>query len=256
MRFDASHLCGAARPSRLDVFDPRCRVICALFLSAALASVQSFPGLLAGSLVPLALLFEARYDFTTTTGPSGLHGLLGTLAHVNAFSVFAFIFLPFTFTGPGPLPGLRMALLITCKLNLISVVLIRMVAALGVVRVDNVLSGLRLPIKMRVLLLLTARYVLLLLERVGTMTSAIRLRAPLLRGRRMCAAFACMLGTTLIHSSDRAERAMLAMRCRAGGDTLAGFSQGYPLTWRWRDTGLCALFAANIAAIAAVCFFV
>jgi energy-coupling factor transporter transmembrane protein EcfT len=135
--------------------------------------------------------------------------------------------------------------LLTCKLNLISITLIRMVAELGMGRLDGVLCEFRLPEKMRVLLLLTLRYSLLLMERVATMTRAIRLRAPKLGGKRLCHAFACMLGTTLIHSSDRAERSMLALRCRGG---MAGFSQ-YRLqdsiNWRLRDTLLCAFFTAN-----------
>jgi energy-coupling factor transporter transmembrane protein EcfT len=97
---------------------------------------------------------------------------------------------------------------------------------------------------MRVLLLLTLRYTLLLMDRVSAMTRAIRLRAPALRGKRLCLAFACMLGTTLIHSSDRAERSALAMRCRGG---IAGFSQYRTEHWRLCDTLLCAFFAANTA---------
>jgi energy-coupling factor transporter transmembrane protein EcfT len=226
-------------------------VFCALALSAALASVQSFPGLLAGGAVPLLLLF--------TGSPLEL---ARALARVNAVTIFVWILLPLTVPGPRAagvfsVEGLRLALLTTCKLNLISITLIRMVAALGMGRIDDVLGGFRLPKKMRALLLLTMRYVLLLTERVSTMTRAIRLRAPGLRGGRMCAAFACMLGTTLIHSSDRAERAMLAMRCRAGSDTfcLSGFSRCRPLRWRARDTALCLFFAANAALVAAVCFY-
>jgi energy-coupling factor transporter transmembrane protein EcfT len=249
MQFDAGHICDAGKPSRLDIFDPRCRVFCALALSAALASAQSLPGLFAGGLVPFLLLFTGR--------PADLAKVL---AHVNAATVFVWLLLPLTVPGARTMgvfsvEGLRLALLTTCKLNLISVTLIRMVAELGMGRIDNVLGDFHLPKKMRVLLLLTMRYVLLLMERVATMTRAVRLRAPDLRGGRMCSAFACMLGTTLIHSSDRAERSMLAMRCRAGSDTLRGFSQCCPLRWRACDTALCLFFAVNIAAVAAVCFY-
>jgi energy-coupling factor transporter transmembrane protein EcfT len=226
-------------------------VFCALALSAALASARSLPGLLAGGAVPFLLLFAGN--------PADLGK---ALAHVNAVTVFIWLLLPLTVPGVSgervagvfSIEGLRLALLATCKLNLISVVLIRMVAALGMGRIDNVLGDFHLPEKMRVLLLLTMRYVFLLTERVAAMTRAVRLRAPDLRGGRMCAAFACMLGTTLIHSSDRAERSMLAMRCRAGSGTLRGFSQCCPLRWRARDTALCLFFAANIAAVAAACF--
>jgi cobalt/nickel transport system permease protein len=221
-------------------------MLCALLLSLVLASLQSLPGLLVGSIIPFLLLFAGD-----------LRELAKALAHVNTVTIFTWLLLPLTTPGPRiggifSVPGLYLALLVTYKLNLISVTLIRMVVELGVGRIDNVLGDLRIPQKMRVLLLLTMRYALLLMERIAMMTRAIRLRAPALRGRRMCSAYACMLGTTLIHSSDRAERSMMAMRCRGG---LAGFSQCCPLSWRPCDTLFCAFFTVNVALILAVCFY-
>jgi energy-coupling factor transporter transmembrane protein EcfT len=241
MRFHIDRIYDDRRPSRLDAFTPRCRVLCAAALTIPLASARSLPELLTGSVIPFLLLFAG--DFA---------GLWRSLAHINAVTFFAWILLPLTTPGPqisGVLPifsesGVRMALLLTCKLNLISVTLIRMVAELGIGRIDGVLNEFRFPEKMRVLLLLTLRYALLLMDRVSAMTRAIRLRAPKLGGKRLCRAFACMLGTTLIHSSDRAERSMLAMRCRGG---IAGFSQYRPGNWRLRDTLLCVFFAVNAA---------
>ena len=231
------HSCDAERPSRLDVFDPRCRMVCAFILTAALASVRTFPGLLAGAPVPCLLLFVGSFK-----------PLWRSLVHLNAVSIFVCILLPLTYPGD----GLGLALLIVLKLNLISVVMIRMVVSLGMGRIDNVLGDFRIPEKMRVLLLLTMRYVLLLADRVVTMTRAIFLRAPLLRGGALYRTFACMLGTTLIHSSDRAERSMQAIRCRGG---MAGFAQCCPLKWRVSDTALCAFFALNAAAMAGVSFY-
>jgi cobalt/nickel transport system permease protein len=242
VRFHIDRIYDGEHPSRLDIFDPRCRVLCAVLLTVLLASARSLPELLIGSVIPLLLVFAS--DFA---------GLRRSLAHINVVMFFAWILLPLTTPGPRiggvlPLfsdlsePGIRLALLLTCKLNLISVTLIRMVAELGMERVDGVLSEFRLPEKMRALLLLTLRYSLLMMDRVATMTRAIHLRAPALSGKRLWHAFACMLGTTLIHSSDRAERSMLAMRCRGG---MTGLSQYHPESWRLRDTLLCAFFAAN-----------
>ena len=237
MRFEAGQVRDVEQSSPLDIFDPRCRVLCALSFSAVLASAQSLPGVLAGSAVPLMLFFAGSVKELTKA-----------LLHVNIFALFAWILLPLAIPGPAA-SGLRLALLVTCKMNLISVTLIRMVAALGVGRLNNVLADFRLPEKMRVLLLLTARYTLLLMERVAVMTRALRLRAPGLRGGRLCSAFARMLGTTLIHSSDKAESSMLAMRCRGG---MAGFSQRRPMTWRLRDTLLCVFCALNAVLTAAI----
>ncbi|MDR1873444.1 MAG: energy-coupling factor transporter transmembrane protein EcfT [Synergistaceae bacterium] len=240
MQIDAAHIRDSERPSRLDVFDPRCRVLCAVLLAVVLASVRFLPGLLPGSLVPFLLLFAGE--------PKALAKML---VHVNAVTVFVWILLPITTPGPWG-EGLRLALLVTCKLNLISVVLIRMIAELGMGRIDNVLSSFHFSEKMRVLLLLTMRYVFLLMDCAVTMTRAICLRAPALRGTRLYSAFACMLGTTLIHSAARAERSMLAMRCRGG---MTGFARPCLLHWRPRDTLLCAFFAVNAAAVVVVCLY-
>lgn len=241
-----THACDAERPSRLDVFDPRCRVACAFALTAALASVQTFPGLLAGTPVPFLLLFIGD-----------LKSLSKTLVHLNVVGVFVCILLLLTYPGERVFgvfsaDGVKPALLIVLKLNLISVVMIRMIVALGMGRIDNVLGDFRISEKLRVLLLLTMRYVLLLAERVATMARAIFLRAPGLKGGLLYRAFACMLGTTLIHSSDRAERSMQAMRCRGG---MAGFSQCCPMRWRAADTLLCLFFALNVAAMACASFY-
>ena len=226
--------------SRLDAFDPRSRVICALFFAIALASVRSYSALAVGAIIPLLLVFVG--DLKT---------LAKALVRLNAVSVFACILLPFTYQverfGEFSFKGLELAMIITVKLNLISIVFLRMILPLGVSRIENVLEAFRVPEKIRVLLLLTMRYILLLSERVTTMTRAIFLRAPGVRGKRMLLAFSCMLGTTMIHSSDRASRSLLAMQLRGG---IAGFSQYIPTFWRSRDTFLCACFFINITAIA------
>jgi len=260
MRIDTARLRGAEpvcaeRKSRLDVFDPRARALCALSLAVALASAQSLPGLMAGSVIPFFLLL-LLYDGDR----EDLSKFARILARVNVMAAFMWILMPLTFPGPRAwifsVPGTRAALLFTCKLNLISAVLICMVVTLGVRGINNVLESLRVPEKMRALLLLTARYIFLLLERIAVMTRAIRLRAPNLRSLRLCSVFACMLGTTLIHSSDRAERSMLAMKLRSGDNPLSGFTQCRPMLWHRRDTALCAFFAANVIVIAAVSVFI
>ena len=92
----------------------------------------------------------------------------------------------------------------------------------------------------------STRCIFILAERAGTMVRAVQLRGPDLKGIPMCRTFACMLGTTLVHGSERSERMMLAIRCRGG---MAGFCQGRPLCWQGRDVLFCLLFALNVAVI-------
>ena len=142
-----------------------------------------------------------------------------------------------------------MGLLIAVRLNLISVVLLRMIVSMGPLRVDAALARLGLPEKLRALLLLALRGVFILTDRVSASLLALRLRAPRLGGLMRWKAFACVLASSLIQSSNRSERMMTALRCRGG---LAGFAQVPPLQWRRRDTVLCLLFALDAAAVLAL----
>ena len=240
MQLDTSGLRAEATPTGLDRFDPRGRVLCAFVLAFVLASVRSFPALFCGVPIVLVLFFLGE------PGP-----LARELLHLNAVGAFIALLLMLTypgerFWGPFSAAGLRFAALILLKLNLISVLLSRMILSLGVGRVDGVLARLGVPEKLRILLLLSTRCIFILAERAGTMVRAVQLRGPDLKGIPMCRTFACMLGTTLVHGSERSERMMLAIRCRGG---MAGFCQGRPLCWRGRDILFCLLFGLDVAAI-------
>ena len=244
MRFETSHIYGNEHSSPLDVFDPRCRVFCALAFSVALTSVKSLTGIFAGSLIPFLLLFTGKMKY-----------LAKVLIHTNFITCFAWILLPLMTPGDRlwglfSIPGIHLALSVTCKLNMISIVLVCMVAALGMGKINNLLGDFHITEKLRVLILLTMRYTFLLINQIAASMLAMRLRNPE-PGRRSLHTFACMLGTTLIHSSDRAERSMLAMRCRGG---MAGFSQYSPMKWRPRDTLLTIFFALNIVLIIVLSF--
>jgi energy-coupling factor transporter transmembrane protein EcfT len=232
--------------SKLDSIDSRCRVICAFCLALAAAAVDDTRALAFGSALPLCLLFM--------DGRDGLSHLVRMLVGVNKVSVLALIFLPLTYPGNRVMmffsvEGAAMALLIIWKLNIISVTLLKMVASMGTIGVNEALAALRFPIKLRMLLLLTMRYVFLMADRMSTMTRAIDLRAPDIKGATACKAYACMVGTTLVHSADRAERASLAMRCRGG---MNGFSQVLVRGWTWRESALCAAFSIYSMCVAAV----
>jgi energy-coupling factor transporter transmembrane protein EcfT len=245
MILDSVHaFSGRGNASRLDAIDPRCRVLCALCLAVTAAAVGGAPALAAGSVLPLWLL--------CVDGRSGILALARMLSGVNKVSVAALIFLPLTYPGDRVLmffsvEGARAALLIIWKLNIISVVLLRMVASMGITGVNDALAALRFPVKLRMLLLLTTRYVFLLADRMSAMARAIDLRAPDIRGKESYRAHACMVGTTLVHSADRAERASLAIGCRGG---MSGFSQSAVRGWTRREWALCALFLLNSICLA------
>jgi cobalt/nickel transport system permease protein len=176
------------------------------------------------------------------------------LAGVNKVSVLVLFFLPLTYPGDRVLvffsaDGMKMAILIIWKLNIISIPLLKMAASMGITGINDALAALHFPVKLRMLLLLTMRYVFLLADRMATMGRALCLRSPRMKGMQTYKAYACMVGTTLVHSSDRAERAALAIGCRGG---MSGFSRPDRQVWTWREWALCAIFFLNSACLAAI----
>jgi energy-coupling factor transporter transmembrane protein EcfT len=244
----AYHAGGA--PSRLDALDPRCRVVGAAALALAISSVRGASALATVSLLPAMFVF--------VDGRKGVSPLLKTLASINKISALVWILLPFTypghrFLGVFSLQGLEMAFAITWKMNMISIAMARLVASMGVGGIDGALCGLRVPLKLRMLLILSVRYVFLLSDRVAAMTKAICARAPKLGAMATLRVMACMIGTTLIHCSDKAERSAKALRARGGID---GFRPRGNRRWALRDSVFCAAFfvyLASVAIIDAIC---
>lgn len=223
----------AAASSGLDALDPRARLLCGLAYSLALSSLGPRSLVLAAPPVLLLLL----------CGP--IRPLLRTLLRLNAASLIMVILLVLTY----PSQGLRLGLLVVARLNLISIVLFRMVLALGPGRADAALSRLGLPEKLRALLLLTLRGIFILAEGERTALTALHLRAPKLRPLLGLQAFASLTASSLLQGADRSARMALALELRGG---LAGFAQARPLSWRRWDTALClgtALYLLTIGAL-------
>lgn len=230
-----------AEATILDAFDPRARFACAFALAAAFSLLRSAPGLILGGAAPCLLLFAG-----------GRAPLLLALLRVNLAGFFVCLLLPLT--GPGErlwgffsVDGLRLGLLVMYRLNLITVVMHRLVVSMGTRRIGDLLAALRLPEKLRVLLLLTVRHISILADRAVMMRRAVSLRGTRLSWRRACYAFACGVGSAMVHGQDRAERSRVAVECRGG---FAGFSQYTAMAWQPRDTILCLACAVYLAAMA------
>ena len=227
---------------RLSAFDPRARLLCALGFALLISSLRSPAALACASLLPLALL------------PGGaMRPLLRDLLRLNAATAVILLFTTLTWPGErvGFLSpeGLRMGLLTAVRLNLISLLLLRLVLAMGLEKNDAALSRLGVPEVFRALLLLTLRGIFLLRERTEAALTAARLRLPGLRGLTRLRVFANILASSLLQSADHADRVMMALRCRGG---LAGFAQTPPMRWRRRDALFALLFILNAAAALAV----
>lgn len=250
MRLDTGDLFAENARAPLDVFDPRARIVCAAAYAVTLSALDRPAALAFAALLPGALFF---------CGP--LRPLLRSLRQLNLVSLVMTFLLALTWPGEtlwGPFTreGIRQGLLIAVRLNLISVVLLRLIAAMGPARSETALARLGCPEKLRVLLLLTLRGIYLLAERMATALQAVNLRSgagrsPHLKGMLRWRVFAFMAASALLQSSDRSERMMLALNCRGG---LAGFAAAQPLRWRIRDTALAVFCAVVLAAAQALDF--
>lgn len=228
---------GKSIPSVLDSFDPRCRVVCALVFAIAATSGRSFIPLVPA--LPFVVWFFSLGE---------LRPLLRSLVGVNVGGALICVLLPFTYQEGGA-AGARFAVLVLVKINMIAVVFYRMVVAMGLPTINDALSGLGLPLKLRVLLLLTIRHIFLLHDRVTTAARAVSLRGGKMSLAMKFESHACMVGTTLVHASDRAERSLHAIRCRGG---FAGFEGVRTMRWRLRDTLLCCVFLGVLLLVAAL----
>jgi energy-coupling factor transporter transmembrane protein EcfT len=242
---DLSGEAAAPAVSRLDGFDGRGRVFCALAAAFTISYIDSAPLLAAASAAAGALLMLDGRRGAAAMGPF----LLG----INKMAMLTWFLFPVAYPGPRiwgflSIDGMRAAFLITWKLNIISVTVFRLAVSMGAARINDALAGLRVPAKMRGILVLSLRYIFLLSGRMSTMARAIRLRAPNQRAAASMRSLAYMVGTTLIHCSDRAERASMAFSLRGGLD---GFSPSSAGGWKISDTVFCgaeALFMLVLVA--------
>ena len=230
----------------LGLLDPRSRLLGAVLMAVSISFVDSLPGLLPALPVSLALAFAGLVERERP--------FRRQLLSINFAGLFVCLLLPLTYPDAGDKlfgflshDGLRLALLVLCKLNLVSVAFLALVVPLRAGEVDRALRSFGVPEKFRVLLLLTTRQIFVLKNRIVTTARAVSLRSAGSGTALRLRAWANMLGTTLVHASDRAERSAMAMRARGG---FQGFQQHRATTWRRRDTLFSlACLASGVATI-------
>jgi ABC-type multidrug transport system fused ATPase/permease subunit len=170
-------------------------------LSAAFA--DTFPALLLACPIPLIL--AAAGDKKT---------LLRALARVNPAGILVCLILPLTYQGRDVLgflsaDGLKLAVLILCRLNLVTIAFFRLVAPLTTGEIDCALRCFGVPEKFRVLLLLTVRQIFVLADRIVVASRTVNLRAA-----RRAERFSAVAGYDVASEGHAVSR---RVRRRAGG---------------------------------------
>jgi cobalt/nickel transport system permease protein len=205
----------ASGDSLLHRLDPRIKIVVALLFSVIVAIADRSLCLATAVCFSLVLLLVARLP---------LREVLLRLLAVNAFILFLWLFLPFTYGGEklfsiGPLTatreGIIYALLITVKSNTIVVALIALLATTPIITLGHALGHLYVPSKLIHLLFFTVRYLQVLHLEYDRLRAAMRIRA-FRPGTNLHTyrSLAYLIGMLLIKSFDRADRIRKAMLCR------------------------------------------
>ncbi|MBI1208948.1 MAG: cobalt ECF transporter T component CbiQ [Azospirillum sp.] len=216
---------GASVPadSLLDVLDARLRLLAALSFALVVVSSRGFLAPALANAAALVLVVVARLPLDRT-----LHRLL----HVDGFILLALATLPFSTPGDiafslGPLAasrqGLAQAGLIALQANAAILALFALVASLETVSLGRALAGLQVSPKLVQLLLMTVRYISVIEREYRSLRLAMKARAFRARSdRHTWRSFGYLFGMLLVRSFDRAERILIAMKCR-------GFDGRFPV---------------------------
>lgn len=208
--------------SFIHAADPRVKLVLAVAFAVAVAAAHTYRALVPALVLALILVLLARLD---------LRLLLARLAVVNAFVVFLWLFLPFTYPGQtayevGPLvatgEGIRASLLITLRTNAIVMATIALLGTTSIFNLVHALRHLRVPDKLVHTFFFCYRYIAVIHEEYTRLRHAMRVRCFRPRtSMHTYRSYAYLVGMLLIKSYERSVSIYQAMLCR-------GFRGEYP----------------------------
>ena len=201
--------------SLIHRLDPRVKIAMAAIYSVIVALSGSVHAAAVSICFPVILILLGRLS---------LRRILRRLAVVNAFVLFLWVFLPFTYPGKivyslGPLDvhreGLVYALLITLKSNAIMLTVLSLLGTSSVFSVVYALSRLGVPDKLVHLFFFCYRYVHVVHEEYHKLVNALKIRG-FKPGTNIHTyrTYSYLVGMLLVRSFDRSARILSAMKCR------------------------------------------
>jgi cobalt/nickel transport system permease protein len=166
-------------------------------------------------ILPAFLLVCARLDFGK---------VMLRLAIVNGFTLFLWLFLPFTTPGEtiysiGPFTiqreGVYQALLITLKSNSIILMALALLGTSQIFTLVHAMSHLWVPDKLVHLFFFCFRYIHVINDEYHRLINAMKMRGFKPKtNMRTYRAYSYLVGMLLIRSFNRSKRILQAMRCR------------------------------------------
>ena len=133
-------------------------------------------------------------------------------------NIFNFIMIiTLALTWPNFNDGLIKGILIAVKINIFYLIF-----AVYHEEIYDALMSLRMPEKLKILIIMTIRGIYILKDRFDSAMTSLKLRAPDLHGFMKFKTFAYVIGSVLLQSSRRSENISRAIYCRGG---YSGFNQ-------------------------------
>ena len=201
--------------SIIDRLDPRLRVI--------LASLFALVTVLSHSFIVLSVAVVAGFVLAWLAHLNVKRTLRRVLA-MDMFMIFLIVLLPFTTPGDtwftvfglsASKTGFLHALAILLKAHAVVLALLALVGTISATTLGHALAHLRVPDKLVHLMLFTVRYLEVSGEEYKRMRRAMQARCFTLRtNMHTWRSIGYLIGMLLVHSLERSERIMDAMKCR------------------------------------------
>ncbi len=199
----------------LHRLDPRVKICLSLPFAVTAALLQTFPAALSAVAVSILLVLMAKLPALE---------VFKRLALVNLFIFFLWLFLPFSTPGQdlfslGPLTctsqGLALAGLITLKSNSVVLAILALLATSSISSLGHALSRLGLPDKLTFLLLISYRYLEVILQEYHRLQEAAKIRG-FKPGTNLHTyrTYGYLLAMVLLGSYERGQRVYQAMLLR------------------------------------------
>lgn len=201
--------------SLIDRLDPRLRVIVVSVFALLVVLSDSFAVLSLGLATAVAMAVLAQLNFKRT---------LRRVIAMDMFMIFLIVMLPFTTPGealfsvagfPASKEGFIHALKIALKANAVVFCLLALVGTMSATTLGHAMAHLRVPDKLVHLLLFTVRYLDVIGQEYKRMRRAMQARAFVMQANlHTWRSVGYLVGMLLVHSLERSERIMDAMKCR------------------------------------------
>ena len=137
-----------------------------------------------------------------------------SLLHLNIINLIVIITLAFTWSSIKN--GILTGFLIALRVNMIYIIFSALIFPMGFGGVYEVLLFLKVPEKLRILIILTLRGIYILKERFDAALISLMLRAPGLKKFSKLKAFTYITGSVLLQASEHSEKMEYAIKCRGG----------------------------------------